>query len=89
MDDYRAYELDIKRTLISNIFGIIFLFVVLIFIIFSTHYISELEKNQQIMGLIIFMFSTIQILSFLHPNFEYKLKDEYKNQLNKKEGKQI
>ena len=74
MEDYRDMQLDVRSTLIANLFHMFLGFIILIYIIFIVNFIGEIEDASiQIIALIVFMFSTVKLLSWCgYPTIEYK-----------------
>ena len=78
IEDYKRFELDWKNTLLANIIGILFIFVAIIYIFFTLSFISSINNdNTKIIALIVFMFSTIKIITFIgYPTLQYKLREK-------------
>lgn len=74
INDYKKWELDIRNTIIANLFGFSFMCVVFLYIVFTISFISEINDiNTKLIGLIVFMFSVIKLMQFIgHPYLEYK-----------------
>ena len=77
-EDTEKYVLDVKNTLISNLWYPFALFLGLVFIFKGFAFLGMLEtENTKLLGLIVFAFATIKLLTWMpQPNFEYRLRNK-------------
>jgi len=77
IEDCDKYELDVKKTLISNIPCIMYLLLIGVFVIECAGFLGTLESQEvRLLGAIIYMFSVVRLMGWSvgMPNLEYKLK---------------
>jgi len=77
IEDYDKYELDVKKTLISNIPCIMYLLLICVFVVECAGFLETLESHEvRLLGAIIYMFSVVRLMGWVigMPNLEYKLK---------------
>lgn len=75
IEDSEKYELDIKRTLISNIPCIVYLLLVGIFVVKCAGFLTTLESQEvRLIGGMVYMFSVVRLMgwSIGMPNLEYR-----------------
>lgn len=74
-EDCENYELDIKRTLISNIPCIIYLLLIGIFVVKCAGFLTTLESQEvRLISSIVYMLSVVRLMSWSvgMPNLEYR-----------------
>ncbi len=72
--DYQIMELDVKKTLLSNILGILFIGVIIFYIYTWAILLNEFPTEaDKLVATIIFGFSTIKLTAwFINVNLEYR-----------------
>ena len=73
-EDVEKYVLDVKNTLISNLWYPFALFLGAVFIFKGFAFLGTLEtEDTKLLGLIVFSFATMKLLTWIPmPTFEYK-----------------
>ena len=76
MEDNKDFELDVKKTLIANIFYSILLLFMFTFMFFTLKFIfilSIINPDTQLIALIVYMFSVIGLLAWIgYPDLQFK-----------------
>lgn len=75
--EYENYELDITKTLISNISFFIYLLLIAVFVVKCAEILTSFESQEvRLIGAIVYMFSVVRLVSWSidMPNLEYKQK---------------
>jgi len=74
MEDFKEFELDIKKTLMVNIFYSLLLMFIGFYMFFTLKFLTTItDPNTQVIALIVYMFSLIKLLGWVgYPDLQFK-----------------
>ncbi len=76
-EDTDKYVLDIKNTIISNVFYPFEVLLIVVFILKGMSFLGTLEtENIKLLGLIVMTFACVKLIGWIRmPNLEYKQRE--------------
>lgn len=78
MEDSNEYVLDVKNTIISNVYYPFELLLMFVFILKGMTFLGTLETESiKLLGLIVMVFASVKLIGWLHlPHLEFKLRQK-------------